>query len=585
MKSRSRETLKIFWRHATKYKVAMFLLAFALVGAVGISTYIPFLYKGFFDTLVSGEPDAAAKLVAILLKILAFAFVMNVFWRIAGFTNDYFQPRVMSDILNSSFERLHLHSYRFFSNNFVGSLVRWVGRFERSFERIADEFYWHIGNTILHLVFILGVLFYRHWVLGVIILIWAIIHSSLVFLYARYKYKYDLKTENIDSDVTGRLADTITNNTNIKMFGGMTRENRSFQRWTNKLFKIRKFTWNLNSYGDAVQATLMFILEFLVFFYAVKLWQQGLLTVGDFALIQAYLISLFGKLWDLGRYIRDIYEGFARAEEMTEVYLADLEIEDLKDAKLLNIENGMIEFDRVAFGYQKAGAVLRNFSLRIRPGERVALIGPSGGGKSTIVKLLFRLFDIQGGRILIDDQNIAKVTQGSLRESIGLVPQDPILFHRSLLENIRYGKPTASKKEVIRAAKLAHAHEFISKFPQGYNTFVGERGIKLSGGERQRVAIARAILKDAPILVLDEATSSLDSESEALIQDALKKLMKGRTTIVVAHRLSTIMQMDRIVVIEDGKIKEQGKHAELVKARKGIYQKLWQIQAGGFEVT
>ena len=226
--------------------------------------------------------------------------------------------------------------------------------------------------------------------------------------------------------------------------------------------------------------------------------------------------------------------------------------------------------------------MLNNFDLAIKPGERVALIGPSGGGKSTIIKLLLRFFDLNGGEILIDGQDIYKTQQDSLRAQLSLVPQDPILFHRSLIENIRYAQPEAKDSEVVKAAKLAHAHEFISSFPDGYNTLVGERGVKLSGGERQRVAIARAILKDAPILVLDEATSSLDSESEQFIQDALKSLMQGRTTIVVAHRLSTIMQMDRIVVIDGGKIVEQGKHEELLKIREGLYQRLWEIQAGGF---
>ncbi|OGE95207.1 MAG: hypothetical protein A3H72_00060 [Candidatus Doudnabacteria bacterium RIFCSPLOWO2_02_FULL_48_8] len=226
--------------------------------------------------------------------------------------------------------------------------------------------------------------------------------------------------------------------------------------------------------------------------------------------------------------------------------------------------------------------MFKNFSLSIQGGERVALIGPSGGGKTTIVKLLFRFFDMQGGGISIDGQNIAQVTQESLRANISLVPQEPILFHRSLYDNIAYAKPQASEQEVYRAAKLAHCHEFIMSFPLEYETFVGERGLKLSGGERQRVAIARAILKDSPILVLDEATSSLDSESEHLIQDAMKKLMLGKTTIVIAHRLSTIMQMDRIIVIDKGQVAEEGKHTELIKAKQGIYQKLWQIQAGGF---
>jgi ATP-binding cassette subfamily B protein len=255
---------------------------------------------------------------------------------------------------------------------------------------------------------------------------------------------------------------------------------------------------------------------------------------------------------------------------------------DKPKAREFKFKHGAIEFSKVGFTYKEGVDVLSDFSLNIKPGEKVALIGSSGGGKSTIVKLLFRFFDIQKGRISIDSQDISTVTQDSLRKNLSLVPQDPILFHRSLMENIRYGKPEASEEEVVEASRVAHCHEFISGFPQGYETLVGERGVKLSGGERQRVAIARAVLKNAPILVLDEATSSLDSESEMLIQDALKKLMKGKTVIVIAHRLSTIMQMDRIIVIDGGKIVEEGKHKELLKAQEGIYQKLWNIQAGGF---
>jgi len=317
-------------------------------------------------------------------------------------------------------------------------------------------------------------------------------------------------------------------------------------------------------------------------YLALKWWYGGLLTLGDIVLVQAYLLRIFDQLWDTGKNIRAIYESLADANEMTEMLLVPHEVQDKPGARALTVSKGELELRNVTFAYPTYAPVLKDFSLLVHPGERIALVGQSGAGKSTIVKLLLRFSDIQGGQILIDGQNIAECRQDSLRRSIALVPQDPILFHRPLLENIRYARPQASREEVIRAAKLAHCHEFIASFPEQYDTYVGERGVKLSGGERQRVAIARAILKNAPILVLDEATSSLDSESEMFIQDALKTLMQGKTTIVIAHRLSTIMQMDRIVVIEGGKIIEEGKHKELIKARQGIYQKLWQIQAGGF---
>ncbi len=326
----------------------------------------------------------------------------------------------------------------------------------------------------------------------------------------------------------------------------------------------------------------MVALELLVMYLAVKQWYAGNLTVGDVVLIQAYIARIFDKLWETGRNIRTLYEALADANEMTEILLKPHEIQDEKGAIALNAKKGGIEFKNVTFGYFKEAMVLEKFNLAIAPGERIAIIGTSGGGKSTIIKLLFRFHDISSGKILIDKQNIAEVTQDSLRAAMAFVPQEPVLFHRSLMENIRYARPDATDEEVLEAAKRAHAHEFIESFREGYETLVGERGVKLSGGERQRVAIARAILKDAPILVLDEATSSLDSESEMYIQDALRELMKDRTTIVIAHRLSTIMQMDRIVVIDGGKIIEEGKHEELLKAQQGTYQKLWEIQAGGF---
>ena len=279
--------------------------------------------------------------------------------------------------------------------------------------------------------------------------------------------------------------------------------------------------------------------------------------------------------------LRRIYDAIADGTEMVEILQKPHDIQDISNAKILQVATGSVLFKQVNFGFGENKSVLSNLSLDIPGGQRVALVGPSGAGKSTITKLLLRLFDIKGGTIEIDGQDIAKVTQDSLREHIAFVPQEPVLFHRSLMDNIRYGRRDATDDEVIEAAKQAHCHEFISGLAEGYNTFVGERGVKLSGGERQRVAIARAILKNAPILILDEATSSLDSESESLIQDALATLMQNKTVLVIAHRLSTIMKMDRIVVLEGGKVVADGTHEQLL-TENGLYHKLWSIQAGGF---
>ena len=333
---------------------------------------------------------------------------------------------------------------------------------------------------------------------------------------------------------------------------------------------------------DAVQGLLILIIEFLMFYYAVHYWQQGLLTLGTFVLFQIYILGLSERLWNFGKIIRNIYQGVADAKEMVEILTLPHEIKDLPTAGELKVTTGAVEFREVIFNFHQTRMVLDRINLQIRGGERVAIIGPSGAGKSTFVKLLLRLYDLTDGTILIDGQDIKQVTQISLRDQIALVPQEAVLFHRTLLENIRYGRKDATNEEVIIAARAAHCDEFVEAQPLNYETYVGERGIKLSGGERQRVAIARAILKNAPILVLDEATSSLDSHSEMLIQDALDQLMKGKTSIVIAHRLSTIRKMDRIIVIDEGRVREIGSHDELINLENGLYRKLWELQAGGF---
>lgn len=557
------------------------MLAVGLMGAVAAEAYAPFMYRRFFNLLVDDPSNTAAIIKTIWLIFFAGGLGW-VSYRISDFTLAKFEARVMRDIVNTCFKYLHDHSYSFFSNTFTGSLVRKINRYERSFEEITDKLFWNLSSIALKVSVIVVVLYFVHWALALAVLIWSLFYIGFSIGYAVFKLKYDQKLADVDSVVSGRLADTITNNINLKLYGGTSKEFKSFTRLTSKLFETRYLAWWLSNIGMSVQIGLMFALEVIMLFVAFRFWRVGLLTIGDFALVQGFVGQLFGRLWDLGHHIKSMYERFADASEMTEILLTPHEVKDAEGSMDLKFTKGEIEFKDVSFAYQVQQKVFAKFDLKIKPGERVALIGPSGGGKTTIVKILLRFFDIQKGKILIDGQDISQVTQVSLRDNLSLVPQEPILFHRSLYENIAYGRSSASKQEIIHAAKMAHCSEFISKFPEGYDTFVGERGVKLSGGERQRVAIARAILKNAPILILDEATSSLDSESEMFIQDALKNLMAGRTTIVIAHRLSTIMQMDRIVVIEDGKIIEEGKHEELLKAKQGTYQKLWEIQAGGF---
>lgn len=586
MQSLTRQTLKIYWQHARRYTWMPYVLFLGMAAVTMMRNIPPLLYRRVIDILAGvATPDA----VKTAVGLITLAFVLNIFrilfWRGLNFINNHFQSRVMADLIQTCYEHLQKHSIGFFSSNFIGSLVTKVKRFEKSFESLADQFFLNVGRSSVDVITIAVILCWRSWTLGLIMLSWVLTYILVVYIFAQYRFPYDTKRAATDSETTAQLADTMANNFNIKIFSSYKLEFKRFRSVVENQLRARKKSWNLGTFSELFQGLYMISLEFGMLYFVIRMWQNGIATLGDIALVQAYLFRVFDQLWDTGKNIRVIYEALADANEMTEMLTAEHEIQDRKGAKVLRVTKGEIEFEKVYFGYHEGLDVLNHFDLVIKAGERVALVGPSGGGKSTIVKLLLRFYDIQSGSIKIDSQDLTAITQDSLRSSIALVPQEPILFHRTLTENIRYANPKANNEEVIRAAQLAHADEFCSKLPDGYNTFVGERGIKLSGGERQRVAIARAILKNAPILVLDEATSSLDSESEFLIQDALKNLMRSRTTIVIAHRLSTIMQMDRIVVIDGGRILEEGKHEELLKVQQGTYQRLWNIQAGGFAGT
>lgn len=583
MKSQSRETLKIYWEYSLKFKKLLFLVLLGVIGGSFFETLKPFLYKKFFDNFSSANPDPEY-LIRIIIYATGLTLIYWIFWRIGTYATTYHQTKVMEQLTVKCFAYMQKHSYRFFTNNFGGSLVRKVTKFSHSYEIISDQITWSFIPITIRVLAVVGIVFSRFKMLGLLILGWSFLYVYFNYAFSKYKLKYDLIRTEKDTEITGFLADTITNNVNLKLFASENSETKSFAKTTQSWLKANIKSWNLTNLGEAIQSLLMISLEAALFLLAIKFWKKGILTVGDFVMIQTYLLILFNRLWDFGRNIRRIYESLADAAEMTEILSTPYEIKDLKNATDLRVTAGKIEFKNVSFAYGTSKTeIFNNFSLKITPGEKIALVGPSGGGKSTMTKLLLRFYDLTNGEIIIDRQNISAVTQGSLRDSISLVPQDPILFHRSLIENIRYGKPDASDEEVFSVSKMAHCDEFINNFPKKYQTFVGERGVKLSGGERQRVAIARAMLKNAPILILDEATSSLDSENEMLIQDALKTLMRNKTTIVIAHRLSTIMQMDRILVLENGQITEEGRHKELLKMKEGTYQKLWGIQAGSFE--
>lgn len=578
------QTVSIYWQHVKRYpKLGLAVVLGTIFGSlVGVIT--PLYFKKFFDVLSAGTVGAATAetLIKILSVIVVWEMLGWLFWRIATFSVSRFEARIVADLGNTCFQYIHRHSFAFFNNNFVGSLVKKVNRFTHSFESLADRAIFDVLQLVVKIIVILGVLFFTNTILGIALIIWIVVFLFVNWLFVSYKFKYDIKRSETDSKLTGILADTITNHLNVKLFNGYKKECDAYKSTNNELMKLRFFTWGLMNWFEAAQAFLTIVLELGTFYVGVRLWQVGRFTVGDFVLLQSYVLLVILNIWNFGRVLQRIFEDLAEAEEMTTVLNAPHEIVDVPGATKLEVTKGEIEYFKVDFNYNETRKILHDFNLKIKPGEKVALVGPSGAGKTTVIKLLMRLYDLNGGQILIDGQKINKVTLESLWKNISMVPQDPILFHRTLKENIRYGKFGATDDEIFAASKMAFCHDFITGLSEGYETYVGERGVKLSGGERQRVAIARAILRNAPILVLDEATSSLDSGSEQEIQRGLDNLMKDKTVIVIAHRLSTIMKMDRIIVVDQGGIVEMGSHQELLAKEDGLYYKLWQLQAGGF---
>jgi ABC-type multidrug transport system fused ATPase/permease subunit len=584
VKTNTKKTLGYYFRASAKHKSSGFAMLLAMFIASVLDLVKPLYYKKFFDLLTSGGDKTIVfdSLIRILLTVAAIQVTVWFFRRLNNFVANYFESKVMAELNNMCFAELHRHSFSFFNNNFVGSLTKKVKWFVNAFEGITDRFVWNIMPLLVGIVFIFIVLTNINIWLGVGIVVWLIFFVTVNIIFIKFKIKYDIKRNELETKSTGILADTITNNSNVKLFNGYQREVNDYSEVNDDLRKSRRFAWDIGAFFDSIQAVLMICLELGVMFYAVFLWNKGNFSFGTFVLIQSYISTLMGQIWNFGNILRQTYQNLSDAEEMTEILLTPSEIQDIPGAKELKVKTGQIEFKDVGFNYIENRKILDNFNLTIAPRERLAIIGPSGAGKTTVIKLIFRMHDLNSGTIKIDNQDISKVTQESLWKNVSLVPQDPMLFHRTLKENIAYGKPGATDKEIIAASKAAHCHEFISAQEQGYDTYVGERGIKLSGGERQRVAIARAILRNAPILVLDEATSSLDSESEHLIQEALENLMKDKTVIVIAHRLSTIRQMDRIIVVDNGQVVEEGTHDDLSSREGTIYAKLWQLQAGGF---
>ena len=575
--------LKYFWQVIKHYKVSFFSVIIFTILFSALDVYVPLQYLKLWNVLSINNFSLVNTGKSIIILILLLKISGWAMRRISEFCLAYLESGVMAGLRDQAFSSLIGHSHSFFANNFSGSLTQKINKYARSFEKLTDKITSDGLPLVVRSVGTVVAVYSLFPKYALILGIFCIVFLITALFYTKYKLKYDIIAALSDTKTVGVLADSISNHQSIQLFTGNKHEEERVGGTIEKQRKATVLNWYLWAGLGTIQGLYSVVVEFIIFYIALGDWAIGLMTLPVMVLLQSYLIRLIDNLWSFASLIRSYYDAFSDAQEI--VLIMDTKYEIIDDAKeIIKNVKGEVVFDNVTYIYKNNNIkVLDNFSIKIPRGQKIAIVGSSGAGKTTFVRLLMRLFNLTSGKITIDGIDISQITQKNLRENIGFVPQDPVLFHRTLIENIRYGRRDATDEEVYKAAHLAHCDDFIDKLPYGYETYVGERGVKLSGGERQRVAIARAILKNAPILILDEATSSLDSHSESLIQDALIKLIKGKTTIVIAHRLSTIRQMDRIVVIEKGEILEDGTHEELIKKKNGLYKKLWDLQAGGFK--
>lgn len=572
----------LFWRTAMRYPARTLLAILGSTVTATVSAYLgPYFIAQLLDQLQAGTVTLDSSTSLIILYSLTQIYGQVIGWRINLFLTWTMETAGQRDLYQRIFSHLSQQSLNFHADRFGGALVSQTTKLVGSFERFWDTIIFQLIPTISSVVAAAVILGFIFWQYAVFLVILSVVFVVAILLGSRFLAVRNREEAQASTATNAYVADAVTNIMTIKSHG---REAEELERLSE-----RASTWRQKSLStmrgflgvSTGYSALIAMLNIVALVGAIWASERHLISIGIVYLSINYTFTVARQLWEMNSIMRSYNRIMGDAHDMTEILRLTPDIVD-KTRKILTVEKGVITFDNVSFTHAGDNHLLFNdFSLKIKSGERVGLVGHSGSGKTTLTRLLLRFSDIEKGAIAIDGHDISQVTQESLREAIAYVPQEPMLFHRSLFENIAYGRPGATDQEVRKAAKKAHALEFIEKLPQGFDTLVGERGVKLSGGQRQRIAIARAILKNAPILVLDEATSALDSESERLIQESLTELMKGRTSIVIAHRLSTIAKLDRIIVLEDGHISEDGSHAALLK-QGGTYATLWNHQSGGF---
>lgn len=569
---------QLFPYYLKKYKIKMlcFLISGILWGISEIS--LPYTLKLVIDTI--SRPESQTTWIWLIVLYCLIRLIHSVNFRFTEWLMYKVFPNLRTDISSSLFDYISKHSYRYFQNNLGGSIANKIRDMYEGFTNSLETLKEALGVFFI-LIFTLIFMAFIHPIFAIIMLAWVLAFTTASILFARSIHPIAHDFSESVSSIVGRLVDSISNMSSVIHFGKAADEKRRIRdivQHSNQ--KDRDLRWKILKL-NIVQDILILILYVCMLSSLSYLYKAGKITIGDFTFIMMSSTMLFHHIRWITRQLMQISRELGKCSQALKIINIPHGITEKENAKPLKVTEGLITIDHIQFQHENADMLFNDLSLSIKPGEKVGLVGFSGSGKTSFTQLILRLFDLNNGDILIDGQNIKDVTLNSIRENIAVIPQDTSLFHRSLMDNIRYPKPEASDNDVYEAARKSLCHEFIDELPKGYNSLVGERGIKLSGGQRQRIAIARAFLKDAPILILDEATSALDSVTERHIQETLYSLMEGRTTIVIAHRLSTLDKMDKIVVFDKGSIVEPGTHSQLLQ-KQGHYAKLWSLQAGGF---
>ena len=571
-----------YLRHYRWPLLAMVLLE---LGQAACQILIPKAVQLLIDSaaLLRGRPDVS--LWTELSGPIKFFVILNIgiliFSRSSGALLVMIGPSLRQRVRSSLYRYLQGHSQRYFMGNFAGSLSNRVSEVSMGVNHSLWTILFDFWPVTVTLAVSLVLLVQVHSGLAMVLGLWTLGYVAVSYVLAMRCREYAKVFAASRSAVSGRIVDAVTNVMNSKLFARMDFERRHLRRYLDREVQAARRTFWFMERMRWFQFIATLSLQVGMIAYAAGIWVEGGISVGSFAMVASLLLMVINDVRNLSRRFLEFFEYIGNITDGVGVIVRPHEITDAPHAGELTVNQGEIRFENVDFAYAEGIEVFRGLNLTIRPGERVGLVGFSGSGKSTFVNLVLRLYDIQGGRILIDGRDIREVTQNSLRRAVSMISQEPMLFHRSLRENVRYGALDASDEDVQDAARRAHAHDFIETLPQGYGALVGERGVRLSGGQRQRIAIARAVLKNAPIVIMDEATSSLDSVTERHIQESIQQLMQGRTSVVIAHRLSTISHLDRIVVFHAGQVVEDGTHAELLTLN-GHYARMWSMQAGGF---